>query len=98
MASKSSNFLDGLEFYFMTKKPEKVQRFEITASDRFNENPRTHVLFPRGVNYHSGLHSFHSTQPQRKSVLCLLTGYLLVLRKGNPTSDTIRGKVKQIFR
>ena len=53
MASKSSNFLDGLEFYFMTKKPEKVQRFEITASDSFNENPRTHVLFPRGVNYHS---------------------------------------------
>ena len=60
--------------------------------------PRTHLLFSRGVDYHSGPHSFHSTQPQKKSVLCLLTGYLLVLRKGNPTSDTIRGKVKDIFR
>ena len=29
--------------------------------------------------------------------LCLLTDYLLVLRKENPTSDTIRGKVKEIF-
>ena len=38
MASKSSNFLNGLEFYFITKKPYKVQRFEGTVSDRFNEN------------------------------------------------------------
>ena len=38
MASKSSNFLDGLEFYFITKKIDKVQRFEGTVSDRFNEN------------------------------------------------------------
>ena len=38
MASKSSNFLDGLEFYFITKKLDEVQRFEGTVSDRFNEN------------------------------------------------------------
>ena len=38
MASKSSNFLDGLEFYFITKKPDKVRRFIRTVSDRFNEN------------------------------------------------------------
>ena len=37
IASKSSNFLDGLEFYFITKKPDKVQRFEGTVSDRFDE-------------------------------------------------------------
>lgn len=66
MASKSSNFLDGLKFYFITKKPDKVQRFDGTVSDRFYKKPHTHVLFPRGVENHSGLHSFHSTQPQEK--------------------------------
>ena len=35
MASKSSNFLDGLEFYFITKKPDKVQRLEGTVNNRF---------------------------------------------------------------
>ena len=44
MASKSYNFLDGLEFYFMIKKPDKVQRFEGTVSDRFKENT-THANF-----------------------------------------------------
>ena len=38
MASKSSNFLDGLEFYFITKKLDEVQRFEGSVSDRSNEN------------------------------------------------------------
>ena len=98
IASKSSNFLDGLEFYFITKKLDEVQRFEGTVSDRFNENTTHARIFPPGVDSHSGLHSFHSTQPQKKSAFCLLTGYLLVLRKENPTSDTIRGKVKEIFR
>ena len=34
------------------------------------KTPRTHVLFPGGVDYHSGLHSSHSIQPQKKSALC----------------------------
>ena len=38
MASKSYNFLDGLEFYFITKKLDEVQRFEGSVSDRSNEN------------------------------------------------------------
>ena len=38
MASKSSNFFDGLKFYFITEKLEKVQKFEGTVADRFNEN------------------------------------------------------------
>ena len=91
MASKSSNFLDGLEFYFITKKlvkvrhkllVDKIQRFEGTVSNRFNENTTHARAFPCGVDYHSSLHSFHSTHPQDKSGLCLLTGYLLVVRKG----------------
>ena len=91
MASKSSNFLDGLEFYVITKKlvkvrhkllVDKIQRFEGTVSDRFNENTTHARAFPGGVDYHSSLHSFHSTHPQYKSGLCLLTGYLLVVRKG----------------
>ena len=62
MASKSSNFLDGLEFYFITKKlvkvrhkllVDKIQRFEGTVSNRFNENTTHARAFPRGEDYHS---------------------------------------------
>ena len=74
---KSSNFLYGLEFYFSYQKVckfkayhkllvDKIQRLGGTVSDCFNENT-THLLFPRGVDYHFGLHSFQSTA-QRKSL------------------------------
>ena len=55
MASKSSNFLDGQEFYFIPKKlvrvrhkllADKIQRFEGTVSDRFNENTTHARAFP----------------------------------------------------
>ena len=55
MASKSSNFLDGLEFYLITKKlvkvqykilVDKIQRFEGNVSDRFNENTTHARAFP----------------------------------------------------
>ena len=32
--------IECLQFYFSTKKPDKVQRFERTVSDRFNENTK----------------------------------------------------------
>ena len=69
MTSMSSNFLHGLEFYFITKKlvraqhkilVDKIKIFGGTVSDRFNANT-THVLFPRGVDYHAGLESLKST-------------------------------------
>ena len=65
MMSESSNFLHGLKFYFITKKlvraqhkllVDKIKIFGGTVSDRFDENT-THVLFPRGVDYHAGLQS-----------------------------------------
>ena len=74
MASKSYKFLDGLEFYFITKKLDEVQRFEGSVSDRSNENT-THAR---------AFFSWKVFSP--------------FLRKGNPTRDTIQGKVKDIFR
>ena len=62
MMSESSNFLHGLKFYFITKKlvraqhkllVDKIKIFGGTVSDRFDKNT-THVLFPRGVDYHAG--------------------------------------------
>ena len=59
----TSNFLHGLEFYFITKKlvraqhkilVDKIKIFGGSVSDCFNENT-THVLFPRGVDYHAGV-------------------------------------------
>ena len=56
MASSSSNILDGLEFYFITKKRgkfqpkifiEKIKRFGGTVSSHFDRST-THKLFPRG--------------------------------------------------
>ena len=56
MASSSSNILDGLEFYFITKKLgkfqhkiliEKIKRFGGTVSSHFDRST-THKLFPRG--------------------------------------------------
>lgn len=64
-----SNFLSGLEFFFVTKKLGRVQhkiildkitRFGGAVSDRVNEST-THVLFPRGVDYKSGLDSLKLT-------------------------------------
>ena len=62
MASSSSNFLDGLKFYFITKKlekwqhkilTEKIKRFGGTVSSHFDRST-THVLFPREVGYQRG--------------------------------------------
>ena len=69
MASSSSNFLDGLKFYFITKKlgklqhkilTEKIKRFGGTVSSHFDRST-THVLFPREVDYQSGMDSLKST-------------------------------------
>ena len=69
MASFSSNFLDGLRFYFITKKlgklqhkilTEKIKRFGGTVSSHFDRST-THVLFPREVDYQSGMDSLKST-------------------------------------
>ena len=62
MASKSSNFLDGLEFYFITKKLDEVQRFEGTVSERFNENT-THApaFFSRSrLSFRPAFFPFHT--------------------------------------
>ena len=69
MASYSNNFLYGLKFYFITKKlgklqhkihTEKIKRFGGTVSSHFDRST-TNVLFPREVDYQSGMDSWKST-------------------------------------
>ena len=69
MASSSSNFLDGLKFYFITKKlgklqhkilTEKIKQFGGTVSSHFDRST-THMLFLCEVDYQSGMDSLKST-------------------------------------
>lgn len=97
MASLSSNFLTGLEFYFITKKLVKVQhkilvgkikKFGGNVCERFNQNT-THVLFPRGVTYQCGLEYLKST-PKRDAVALVTIDWLpacIAERKLIPTTQ-----------
>ena len=98
MASKSSNFLDGLEFYFITKKPDKVQRFEGTVSNRFNENTTQARAFSSWsrLSFRPAFFPFHTAT--EKVRLVSIDWLPACLAEENPTSNTIRGKVKEIFR
>ena len=98
MASKSSNFLGGLEFYFITKKRDKVQRFEGTVSNLFNENTthaRTFSSWSK-LSFRLAFFPFHTAT--EKVRLVPIDWLPACIAEEIPTSDTIRGKVKEIFR
>ena len=97
MASKSSNFLDGLEFYFIIKKPDKVQRFEGTVSNRFNENTHARAFSSWSrLSFRPAFFPFHTAT--EKVRLVSIDWLHACIAEENPTGDTIRGKVKEIFR
>ena len=106
MASSSSNFLDGLKFYFITKKlekwqhkilTEKIKRFGGTVSSHFDRST-THVLFPREVGYQRGdtvvlvsIDCLSDCIGERKLVPTAQSGYVVCSSRG------LRGRESREF-
>ena len=51
---------------------EKNEKFGGAVSESFNQNT-THVLFPRGVDYHAGIESLKSIATPIKETVALVT-------------------------